>query len=317
MYERTAQNSRHSEITVAKLAIINERVMDLESGQPFDGHAYSLYKYGCGEAANDMALSVTDKLLVERDNILESEGEDILDDYYITSSAYKHVPTAAYYVTRRMVGELASAGFPPKGLVRIDRSVIKSGDYSTMSEADRKTYIEDNNVHVPTVYAKDVANKTVIVFDDVRNTGSNERSFAAALTDAGVGRMVFCYAAVIDPELAARYPKIESDLNQVYVTGLSELEIIAKRSDFEVNARICRFIMDAAHTPEQIHEFVANVPYANARAILAGVVSDGHHTRPEYFENFTALQQSVRQRRIQQVAEKLAPTHLVLDRAVL
>lgn len=310
MYSRESRVDQPApqEISVARLAVADEQIIDLQTGQPFDGQGYSLYKYGCGEAADGIAVSITDKLLAERDAQLERDGTDFLEHYFITSSAYKHVPTAAYYVTKRMVGELTAAGHPPEGLVRIDRQVTKSGDYSAMSEADRQCYIADNNVHVPLICAGDVAGKTVVVVDDIKNTGSNERSFSEALTAAGVGQAIFCYAAVIDPDLSARYPRIEADLNQAYIKDLHDLAQVAARPDFEVNARICRFVMGSGATSEEVTAFMDAIPYTNARAILAGIVSDGYHTLPEYRESFASFSQALLAKRTKEATKQLVRT---------
>lgn len=286
--------TRTLEVGAAFLGIEDGQIIDQQTGRLFDAETYSQYKYGSGRAAGHVAATMVGRLVEVRTQQLMTTGEDILDDYYLSSSAYKHTPTAAYRVAHRMIGLLSANGFPPTGSFRIDRGVVKSGDYSAMTAAERELYIADNDVTIPRSSGHDIKGKTVVVVDDTKITGSNEKSFIIALEQHGVDTAVFCYAAILDPKLACEFPETESKINHVAMKSLVDLAEIASQPNFEVNARMCRHILEpGSYTEGEMLDFVNSIPYSVAVEILTHIIMDGYHKIEEYADTFDIFRHAV------------------------
>ena len=66
-------------------------------GERFDAKAYSKFKYGAGDVAAQYGYDLADLIAQKHEKLLNSDTELV-----ITSSAFKHVPTASYAVAVNM-----------------------------------------------------------------------------------------------------------------------------------------------------------------------------------------------------------------------
>lgn len=257
-------------------------LMDLRTLQPFNALRHSMFKYGDRGATQSIAEEVVEAIITRRDEALAAGGKDILsleDGFYIGASASKYVPTAARHLMEHISAELAINGLAPSGQFRIDRSVVRGGDYSAMTSEQRRLYVADNGVYIPGMSAREIAGKTVMLVDDTRITGSNESDFKKCFVQAGVGKAVLCYVATVDPELLARRPKIEHEVNHATVKNLEDLAEIVREPSFHVNARICRFILE--HSAEEVEAFIRNISLDSGRILLNALISDGYHNNDD------------------------------------
>lgn len=245
----------------------------------FDPAEYSRFKYGDGSAATHYASVVADELV--------KHHGDSLSDVYIASSAQKHVPTAANALSRRLVGELVFRGHQPAGVFRIDRAIVRTGDYSAMTEEARRACTQNNGLVLPEVAADELVGKTALIIDDIKVTGSHEKALHSVLGDIGIKTAIFGYVATVDPETAQNHPEIEYMINHAYVKNLDDLAQLTHFPHFSLNARTCKFILSSSE--EEIRQFAQNVPEHVARDIVASMVADGYHKFEDYTQNFQAL----------------------------
>ncbi len=274
----TAAETTMSAMSVYELGYRDERIVDVH-GKQFDPEQYSRFKYGDGEAAQHYAVSLADELL-------ERYGDDI-GDMYIAGSASKHVPTAAQAISNALIGELSLRGHAPTGAFRIDRAVVREGDYSALSDSERELLAHNNGLTVPPETLREMADCPVMIIDDIKVTGSHEAALRQVLGSAGLKSVLFSYIASVEPEVAATRPQIEYDVNHAFVKELQDVTELAEEPLFVLNARTCKYILQS--DSEAITCMVERMPLSRSMQMLSAMTADGYHLLPTYKESFTAF----------------------------
>ncbi|HVX24449.1 MAG TPA: phosphoribosyltransferase family protein [Candidatus Saccharimonadales bacterium] len=268
--------------SVYELGMIDDEVYDV-NGKYFRPEVYSRFKYGDGEAVNHYA-----SLLAE--NLLERYG-DTIGDSFIAGSASKHVPTAAAAISRALLTKLTLLHRPPAGAFRIDRAVVRAGDYSQLPEQERVRMTAGNGLALPEAALSEIKDSPLLVVDDIRVTGSHETALKQTLGNLGLHGALFAYIATVDPVISKVHPEIEHAINHDYVKNLNQIAALVQEPSFTLNARTCKFILES--DAAAIKTFAAAIPADKAHQIISAMVADGYHRIPAYQATFEIFANNV------------------------
>jgi hypothetical protein len=271
---------RHDIVSLYQLGLSDDGAIVDVTGEAFDPLVYSSFKYGDLHAATRYAKRLARRIV--------SDYGDAIDESYVSSSAYKQVPTAAAVITDLALAEFSILGHEPAGLVRIDRGVVLTTDYAAMSIEERQAAMSSNGLEINSATATAIRDRDVIVIDDVRITGSHERAIAHQLGTVGVRRAIFGYVAVMDEETALNNPRLEDAINSAKIKQVTDLRQAIDTGNFRLNARTCKFILNS--DPEMVTHLFGSIPLEAARSIVTAMIADGYHAKPEFADTFDAIQ---------------------------
>lgn len=240
---------------------------------------YSWFKYGClsiAEQYSEALASVLTPHLMQ----LVKPGEQVV----VMGTPYKNLPNAAKLLAGSAERILRKAGFPTS-LTRIYQYHLGSGDYAGLSLAGREAR---NGAKKRAFDPAEFIGKHVVVIDDVRITGSVERSIMALLASLDILSMTFVNLMKLDPKLAEAKPQIESELNQHAVEGLAELgNLMMDRGNFTLTTRAIRFVLES--NPDEVQWLLDNLPDHDRRLLYNGAVDDGYDRMEKYQKTFALV----------------------------
>jgi citrate lyase beta subunit len=264
------------------LGLVDDEIVEM-NGLDFDVAAYSRFKYCDGEVTAFFGMLLARRLI--------SLFGPRLTQSYVAASGFKQVPTAAYHVLGAVVASLTVHGYPPKGVFRIDRGVVRAVDYSGLSYEERLESNASRRVTLPEVSRHEITDSPVIVIDDIRVSGGTEDETRRILNEAGIQEVFYAYLAEIPQELGRSKSTLEHRLAHAAVQTLVDLVPIICSNNFKINARTCKFILRAPAA--DLAAFVEAVPVEQLRQIAAALVADGYHLMPEHAESYQALQEAL------------------------
>jgi hypothetical protein len=278
------QNTEVQCFSLNDLDIVDGKVINTLNSEDFDVESYSRFKYGDASVARSYANDLAEQVV---DNYPEG-----IDDLYIASSAYKQVPTAAYYISHLLLSSLAAREYVPEGVFRIDRGIIFGHDYATLNEKERQEVMANNGLEVSQSARQELEGKEVLIVDDIRVTGKHEESLTQALGGIGLKKLAFGYVAVIEKEAAKEHPEMEDFINSSAVKSIADLVPIIESGQFYLNARTCKFILQ--HTLGEIEEFFRSIPEDVTRTITASIIADGYHKMGKFASKFSTISNAIR-----------------------
>jgi hypothetical protein len=193
-----------------------------------DTRGYSRFKHGDAAVARRFAMALA-ALAAQR-----LPSRPVL----VTTSAFAHVPPAAYSLLAPFVRQLRVLRPDLEvGTFRIRREGVSNGDYARMTVADRRGAIGAADL----TPERDLSGAFVLALDDIRVTGNHELAMDRCLVAAGVDEMLHLY--VVDAARFAGSPQIESVLNEAAIDGVDDLLDIAASRRSVPNARLCRRVL--------------------------------------------------------------------------
>lgn len=204
----------------------------------FCAEEYSKFKHGAVNIARKFGYELVDKF-IENCFAKNYNGNQIL----ILPSAYSHIPTASYYLTRFFIQKLndylRSIDAPVTEEAKIYRSVSYREDYGEMLAEQRFNLIKNDRFYIDNHLVKD---KIVLHLDDVKITGTHERIILNALeqNDLKNDCYMLYFAELCNTELP---PNIENYLNHKFVKNLNDIDFIIKNEDFCFNTRVVKYII--------------------------------------------------------------------------
>ncbi len=260
------------------------------AGGRFDTDTYSRFKYGDMEAADRYG-----QLLAG--TILGCEAFETArhapDEVVITASAYKSLPTAAQAVASSLIKTLNSYGYPVGG-GRIHRDTLTEGDYGNMSSDERAYWMSCNGLWIN---EKEFIARDVIVIDDVSISGAHANSIIAMFATVDIRSLTLVHVLKLDPELAARDPKIEDRMNHTVIKNLRDLgNLIRGRDDYRPNARTVKFVLSQP-VPE-IENFLSSLGTDVVDQICAGIEADEYDRMRSYMDAAKRVRQFALNRKV-------------------
>lgn len=245
-------------------------------GERFDTTTYSRFKYG-----DELAAASYGRLLAG--TILGCEmfqmSQQARDDVVITASAYKSLPTAAQAVASAATSTLHSYGYPVRS-GRIHRDKLTEGDYSAMTTDERAYWMSCNGLWVEEA---EFSGKHVIVVDDVSISGAHGKSIVEMFKTIDIKSLTLVHVLQLDPELAARDPKIEDRMNHTVIKSVLDLRsLIAQCPDYTPNARTVKFVLSLS-VPE-LDWFLQSLPDEHIRSLHLGVQADEYDRMSSYID---------------------------------
>jgi hypothetical protein len=225
---------------------------------------------------------------------LAEVGADVVlaDRLVVTASCFKVVPLASVALARVVAYRLnrlrADAGRPPVTWTQFYREQLIEGDYSTMSLAQRREFIERDVIRVDPQVLADAA---VLVVDDVRVTGFHEDRLATVLAAAGVPAATFAYCLVID---GRDDPTVEKRMNQASVDGLDALAALVRSDGFTLNSRVCKLILGAPLA--EVGRLVGSLPPALLAELVSGLECNGYAVMDRYRPAYELMLGTLRSR---------------------
>lgn len=243
---------------------------------PFDYSAYSEFKYGRRDTAERFGMQIAD-VLIPRYAFTVPRNEPIV----VIGTPYKRVPNAARMLAITAERVMRRAGLP-SSYSYIYQHRLAAGDYGTLSIAEReqrnkqkKRYLDED----------DFIGKHVVLIDDVRITGSIERSITAMLADIPTLSLTTVSFVLLDPEVAHANPGLEDKLNHLVVNGIKDLARLMKQHDrFVLTTRAVKFILEAE--PRDVSWLTSHLSVMQLAELYEAIVDEGYDLMPRYAETF-------------------------------
>ena len=289
-FEDDLANSTWKRVRLALYTIVDEIDGNVvtSTGEPFDLHAYSRFKYGCHQQAAHYGDQLT-KLLV---------GSPVSDMYrgeqppiIVSASAYKRLYTAAQLVANTVESRLRWASFQVQA-GRIYRAHLTEGDYGAMTHAQRQYWMTNNGLSVdPTLFV----GRHVIVVDDVRITGSHERAIWRLFADLPIRSLTNLYVVELSKALVERDPCIEDRMNHAEVRTLHDLIRLMWQDSYVPTARTVKFVLSRPY--DALVAFLAKIEGGDLRALHMGVLDDGYYAMQTYHDSCMAVFSEVEERK--------------------
>ena len=271
-------HSKRSALALYDLAVEDGelRVTSDSASLPFVSTEYSRFKYGDYAQAERYGSQIARLLASHFAERHASHGDE---EIVVMGTPFKSVPNAAKLladVARRELGA-SDAGFTVSG-TRIYQHRLAAGDYGRLPSAMRdarnrqKKYFFD---------ADDFEGKHVVLIDDVRITGSIERSVLRLLEHVGWESLTVASLLRLDPESARRNPQIEDALNHASVTSLADLLPLMRRDEtFVLITRAVKRILEA--DADELRAFLSSLDPAQRTELHRAAVDDGYDAMDAY-----------------------------------
>jgi hypothetical protein len=245
----------------------------------FDPYNFSRVKYGDGRMVKVYAQKLVELLIAEQ--LITKDQE-----YFLCSSAYQNVPTAAAAIADHMPALLRDAGYKITEF-KINGQAF-SADFSNQNESQRKATLAKIKLTLPADIQKAIRHQQVIAIDDIKVTGLHESALAGLFAEHDVANTLFCYVAALEQEGSIWWPEVEWELNHCYINGLSRLSELMRDSSFIPNSRVCKFILQ--QPAEDVEPFLSQVPPETLRAILRLMRADNYHLMSELSQNYNTIE---------------------------
>jgi len=254
-------------------------------GAPFGTADYSRFKYGDVSVAKRYGAQLAESL-VRHFGSIDDDGQLV-----ISASAYKSLPTAAQAVADATADALARSGLDvQRG--RVYRETLTEGDYGDMSLEERQHWMNKNGLWVKDA---DFVGRHVVIVDDVRISGSHERSITAMFDKIPHRSLALVHVLKLNPELALADPRIEHRMNHHAVRTLDDLLTLTKlETGHHLNARFVKFVL--SQPASDVRRFARRLSPELLDALHEGAISDGYPSMLTYADGFQAVDQEYQRR---------------------
>lgn len=245
------------------------------TGKELDFVLYSEFKYGRRSAAELFGDRIAEQL-IDQFHTQITPGEEIV----VLGTPYKNLPNAARLLAITVERHLRASGFL-SSYGRIYQDHVGEGVYSTFTQAERDARNGQKNRFFD---PKKLEGRHIVVIDDVRITGSVQRSIAKLLADVPKLSLTIVNLAQLDPELAQREPQLEHALNHLAVKDLSDVLRLMMSGDFVLVTRVVRFILQSA--PHEVLWLLERLRADQVTMLYEAVIEERYDQIEDY--NLTA-----------------------------
>jgi orotate phosphoribosyltransferase len=243
----------------------------------FEPAVFSEFKYGRKDAAKFYAVNVVETLMSQLQAMLDHD-----EPIVITGTPYKHVPNAARILAAETF-RLLRKGRTSVSLASIYQPRLAAGDYGTLSCASRDVRNQSKTRHI---HPQDFDGKHVILIDDIRITGSIERSTVMMLEALDVLSITTVNLVRFNQETALARPDLEDKLNHFKVQTLSDLRSVMAypRDNFVLTTRAIKCILQA--DAAQLEKFLKCLNLQQLNELFSGIVDEGYDQMAVYQHSF-------------------------------
>ncbi len=271
----------------ASLALYDLTVLDgalhttfTYSDEPFKDTDYSRFKYGFFPQAVQYGSLLAEVLRARFDELEVQDHEQIV----LIGTPYKSLPNAAKLLTGVAERKLRSHGYATS-VSRIYQHRLAEGDYGKLPaelrdlrNQQKKRFLDDD----------DFDGKHVVIVDDVRITGSIERSILSLLGHLDVLSLTIINLVRLDPEVAKRDPRVEDAMNHASVHTLADLlPLMAVRDQFVLITRTVKRILEAEQS--ELQDFLSHLETAHLIELHHAAVDEGYSRMEQYERSFLTL----------------------------
>ena len=257
---------------------------------PFLPSDYSKFKFGSKDIAREFGTALAKAFAWE---YVYTGKLSCYNKVVVISSPYCFIPTATHamkdYFVRELNVYLIQCGYSVVEETKIHRTITYKEDYGELSESDRMALIQNDGFHIDKDF---IAEKTLILLDDVKITGSHERvvnnMFSSFDPDNDIYKIFVYFAELVN---RAINPKVENMLNYAYVKNLLDLDKIIKNDEFILNTRIVKYILNYEY-----NEFVNFIQYQRLKlveSIYHAAIGNSYHEIPDYQKNLLYIKQLI------------------------
>jgi len=241
----------------------------------FDPVAYSRFKFGDGEVANqfgrDLARSLAAQWLPQLPDAVQ---------LVVLPSPYSFIPTASFWMTQAFTRELnrslAERQRPVAQEVKISRSTTYRDDYGNLTFEERIRLIGNDSFRVD---AAALTGKTLLFVDDIRITGSHQLVVERMMDRYSLNNpCVFVYYGQLTN--SGVHPNIENYLNYYAVKSLSDVVPILRSANFRINTRLVKYILN--HHPAECQSFLEQQPASFLNELYDMALGNEYHLIDEY-----------------------------------
>jgi hypothetical protein len=260
-----------------------------EDNCPFDETAYSWFKFGDKFHAEQFAKALYNGFISENKDLILEQNEIV-----ILPSPYFAIPTASNflctYFKKYLDLFLYDHGKKASVESKIYRNQTYTTDYGNLDFEERMRLIAIDTYYIDRNF---VANKFCIFVDDIKITGSHEKTVAKILNEYQVeGTFFFLYfAELVNKEI---HPKIENKYNYFAIKSVSEIIEVVNRPHFQYNTRIVKYILSFEKTA--FDYFITAIPFERQEQLFQLAISNNYHQLAEYQENMKKIHEIKKQK---------------------
>jgi hypothetical protein len=166
---------------------------------------------------------------------------------------------------------------------KINRNTTYTEDYGSLSKEDRLNLISNDTFDIKNDFKGD---ELLIFLDDIKITGSHEFVVKKTLIENQIENDIFfLYHAILDNDNIN--PTFENILNYSYVKGVNEIIEIHNSSDFVLNTRITKYILQL--NDNDINYFLKNVNPSDLKTIILSSSGNKYDKISKYSNNFKKI----------------------------
>ena len=251
-----------------------------ENNFGFSAKEYSKFKFGSSKVGQLFGDELFEKLI----NLKESELSSY-NKIYVFTSPYDFIPTATNTIFESFFDKL-SKHLTSRCIVekrKIHRNTTYTNDYGALSKDQRMKLISNDSFKLKNDFE---GNELLIFLDDIKITGSHEFVVKKTLKENRIKNDVFfIYHAILDNKNID--PTFENYLNYSYVKGVNEILKIYNESDFVLNTRFTKYILQLSEN--DINYFLSCMKTEGLEAIILASKGNNYDKIPEYTRNLKKI----------------------------
>jgi hypothetical protein len=187
-------------------------------------------------------------------------------------------------VLRVVNHERALRNCAPAVRAKLHRAAVPADDYGARDAAGRRELLARERISgIPELFA----GRDVVIVDDLWVTGASAEVTVDAVARYAPRSVTYLVIAVVEPELAARCPEVEYDLNHAAVHDLPTLADLCRAGPVTVNQRFCKFVL--RQDPHAVRAWLDGIPATTAWHLYAAVLAEGFLLEPGFAATAQAI----------------------------